>query len=400
MSQIPFLLLSDSPTAKTGLGRITRDIATRMHAHMSDVFRVATIGYGGPFSSSLGFMQYPMDSEEFCVTNLKEVWEDFSQGQKGVVMTVWDASRLQWLGRPEMCRDHKTRDFLTKKPFKRWGYFPQDATGIGNKLTSVINHTMDGFDRVLAYSKWSEEIFRRGMNDSEGLTNLPHGIDTSVFHPRDRHTARHGFGQKQGARYTAGKRQGQFIAIPDDALMVGVVATNQARKDWAMAFAILNELNQKKHLRAWLHTDHITRHWNFDRLCQDFGLRDPLIVTMHEPNDETMAWGYAACDLTLGIGLGEGFGFPIFESLACGVPCFHGNYAGAPEHMNPKMLVEPSMYRIDGPFNLVRPVYEVDRWVEVIKNWLDNAEEVKLPEHLDWNVLWPQWEKWLREGIL
>jgi glycosyltransferase involved in cell wall biosynthesis len=396
----PFLILSDSPTAKTGLGRITRDISTRMHAHMQDVVEVGTCGCGGPPSRKLGFPQYSIDMEEFVVNNLPEIWEDFAYNQKGYLMSVWDASRLQWLGRPEMCDDRRLKDFLNKKLFKRWGYFPQDATGVGDKLTAVVNNIMDGFDRTLAYSKWSEDIFRRGMTKTEGIENLPHGIESNVFYPRNRVQARHGFGQKLGARWNIGKKTGQFISIPDDALLIGVVATNQARKDWGLAFAILAELRQKRNIRAWLHTDNISRCWSFDRLCQDFNLREPLIVTAHEPTDEVMAWSYSACDLTLGIGLGEGFGFPIFESLACGTPCFHGNYAGAPEHMPKEMLIDPTLYRLDGIFNCIRPVYDVDAWVKKIDCWLDTRpHKVALPEHLDWNNLWPRWEAWLRKGL-
>ena len=49
--KIPILIFSDAVSAPTGLARITRDIASRLHEHMGDVFDVATIGYGGSSSS-------------------------------------------------------------------------------------------------------------------------------------------------------------------------------------------------------------------------------------------------------------------------------------------------------------------------------------------------------------
>lgn len=58
MKPIPLLILGDSVTSKSGLGRITRDLATRIHETMQDTFRVATIGYGGTGSCKLGFQQY------------------------------------------------------------------------------------------------------------------------------------------------------------------------------------------------------------------------------------------------------------------------------------------------------------------------------------------------------
>ena len=87
----PLLILSDAPTAGTGLGRITRDIAKRIRADLSDVFEVATLGYGGSYSRSLDFPQYSMEMKDWRVFNLPEVWRDFAGSRKGILMTIWDA---------------------------------------------------------------------------------------------------------------------------------------------------------------------------------------------------------------------------------------------------------------------------------------------------------------------
>lgn len=398
MMPTPFLILSDSPTAKTGLGRITRDIATRMHAHMSDVFRVGTVGYGGPFSSSLGFMQYPIDMENWIISNLPDVWNDFSQGQPGVLFTIWDASRLQWLMRPEMCGNRRLRDFLNKRPFQTWAYWPVDATGVNDRLTQVLGHTMDGADRSLAYSKWAEGVMRKSMEKTADLTFLPHGIETDKYFPRKQRDARHAFGQRMGARYVTGKKQGQFISIPDDALFIGVVGTNQVRKDWGLAMAVIAGLAKQRPVRAWLHTDVLDRYWSIPNLIYDFGLRDSVIVTIHEPDDEQMSWAYAACDVTLGIGLGEGFGFCAAESLACGTPVIAPNYGGG-EFIPKEFLIDPIGSRLEGQFNCVRPVMEPDDFVDRILALPKKTGECLLPKYIHWDELWPCWERWLREGI-
>src|ERR1700739_402354 len=127
---VPLLLLSDAVTAPTGLGRITRDLAVRISQKLPDVFRLGTLGYGGMPSRNLPFPQYPWTpNKDWIVYELPEVWKDFAGDEQGILMTIWDASRLLWLSRPENCQDTALRRFLTNPPFKRWGYFPIDATG-------------------------------------------------------------------------------------------------------------------------------------------------------------------------------------------------------------------------------------------------------------------------------
>ena len=111
-----------------------------------------------------------------------------------------------------------------------------------------------------------------------------------------------------------------------------------------------------------------------------------------------MSWLYSACDCTLGIGLGEGFGFPIFESLASGTPCVHGDYGGAAEWLPSHMLVKPHAWRLEGQFNCVRPVFSPIDWFVCI-NQKQMQESATLPAQLDWVNLWPRWAKWLHAGL-
>ena len=393
----PLLILSDSPTSGTGLGRITRDLATRIAQHMPDVYRVATAGYGGDYSRALPFAQYHIDFKDWVVYNLPEIWSDFAGDEQGIIFTIWDASRLLWFARPENCPDPRLQQFLQAAKFKRWAYLPIDATGPNDKLTAVLKHTIEGYDRILAYSAWAAEIVDRTLGHV-CCEWRPHGINTSVFYPRHRHTARHGFGQRIDAR----TREGRFFAVPDDSTLVGIVATNQTRKDWGLGIQVAAELRKDRPVTLWLHTDTLERHWSIPALLNDFGFNtkpNEVVVTTVPLTDEQMAWCYSACDVTLGIGNGEGYGFPIFESLACGVPCIHGDYGGAPEHMPDEMLVEWEGYRLEGPYNCVRPFYHVQNWTGRTKYVLSHRKVVGLPPHLDWKNLWPNWEEWLRRGV-
>ncbi len=391
----PLLLISDAPTSGSGLGRITRDIATRIRKCLPEQFRVATLGYAGPFSSKLGFPQYNMELDGWVIMNLPEVWEDFADTEHGIMLTVWDASRLMWFSRPENLSSRPLRRFLETVDAETWGYFPMDATGPHDRLTRRIAHTMEGYDRVLAYSEWACKILQRSLKPDTDLAWLPHGLDTSVWQPKNRAVARHGFGERIGAR----SKKGRPMNVPDDALMVGVVATNQVRKDYGLACEILEQLAKERTLMSWFHVDSIERYWNIWSLLEDFGLIETNVTTNLDLTDEQLAWCYSACDVTLGIGTGEGFGYPIFESLACGTPCIHGNDGGAPEHMPGYMLVEPVHRRLEGIYNCYRNVYRAEDWVKAINALPRKTGKPMLPDTLDWGGLWRHWQNWLLKGV-
>jgi glycosyltransferase involved in cell wall biosynthesis len=396
---IPILFLSDGVTAQTGLARITNDLATRVHNFLPEYFRVGALGYGGSYSRSVPFPQYQMEMKDWVVHNLPEVWRDFAGDERGIVLTIWDPSRLLWFSRPENCEDKRLQIFLKNPPFVRWGYFPMDATGIADRLTAILRHTIEGYDRVLAYSAWAEAILRRTITRKDlldGLTNIPHGIDTSVFHPRHRLVARHGFGEKIGARNNKGK----YLSIPDDTLMIGIVGTNQARKDWGLALASVARVKERRErpTMIWCHTDVLERFWSLPALLNDFNLLAECVVTTVPFSDEQMAWNYSACDITLGHGLGEGYGYCCFESLACGTPCIHGDYGGAAEHLPDSYKIQPQTFRLEGPYCVYRPVFSADEWAERIFATPKGGQNL-LPDYLSWNMLWRRWKQWFMAGI-
>lgn len=392
---VPLLLISDAPSGPSGLARITRDLATRIATHLPDVFRVATFGYGSHGSCKLPFHQYVIEGmHDWVLPTLPQVWKDFAGDEHGAIFSVWDASRLLWFARPENCQERYLRDFLQKGNFDRWGYFPMDAVGPNGRLTAILSHTMQGYDRVLGYSKWAHGILEKSLTlDDLDLDWRPHGIDTSVFKPRNRIVARHGFGERIGAVNLKGK----FLSVPDDALMIGIVATNQLRKDYGLGFQAAAEIAKSRKVLVWAHTDDYERHWSLPALINDFGFNhDSVVVTTNDMTDDEMAWCYSAADVTFAIGLGEGFGYGAAESLACGTPVVAPNYGGG-EFIPKEFLVEPVTYRLEGPYNSYRPVMDVKQWAE--KAIEVSKIKTKCPEYIDWNVLWPSWAEWLVKGV-
>lgn len=389
MSKKPLLFVSDSISGSSGLGRITRDLATRVHEHLGDVYRVGTVGYGGFGSRKFPWTDYHLHSiENWLIPELPAIADDFAGDDELTIMFIWDASRLYWIGNPSRCPNPALRRWVEEaqktKKIRFFIYGAIDAEGPFGKLPALIAETYAGFDRIIDYSKFSSEI-------TGHPTWIPHGIDTNVFKPQSMHEAR------------AVVAKGGFIGLSDKSLLIGIVATNQARKNWQLGFAMARVLLDRGHdVRLWCHTDVIDRYWSLSNLIVDYGLMGRVAVTTQRFTDENLAGMYAACNITLGIGP-EGWGYPICESLACGVPCVTGNYAAQADYVPERMLVNPIAFHYEGAFCSKRPVFNAEDWADRVEAMeLESKQTARnslLPEWIDWNNLWPRWEEWFRQGI-
>ncbi len=386
MKQIPLLFMSDSPALPTGLARITKDLA--MQTASLPQFRVGTFGRGVRSSSKLPFPQYVYDeSDQWGEAHIENVWEDFAGRDQGVIFTIWDPSRLGWFAKPRM--GDRLQKFLESNRFHKWGYIPVDSYGVGGKLTSQVRDTLSGYHRLLAYTLFGKDVLE--STTGKPFDWIPHGYNHNVFQPRDRVASR------------------MAIHVDDHHTLVGCVMTNQSRKDWGTAFGAIARLkNQIPDLIFWAHTDVTLRHWNIMALMDDFGLTDSTILTFNgQYSSEQLSYCYSACDITVLPSLGEGFGYPIIESLACGVPCIHGDFGGGAELIPDRSWRIPSVAeRLDGPWNNVRPVWNPVTWADTMYDVIASSRNGVMQdlctgavEHLRWDNLWPaSWKKWILEG--
>lgn len=191
---------------------------------------------------------------------------------------------------------------------------------------------------------------------------------------------------------------------------IGVVATNQERKDWGLVAEVCAKLTQvvEGDVSFWWHIDALKRAWDITALVEDFGLSEVVEVTLAPMDEQELVRRYRECNVTLAPG-SEGFGYPIFESLACGVPVVHGAYAAGASLMAScglaYLCVPPVAWRFEGQFNARRPVYDSDDWVKWTLKALE-ITQVTTPEewrarvqHLDWPNLGPRFLKWFDDGL-
>lgn len=383
----PILIVSDNPSLPGGLSRMGRDLAT-LCCTMPE-FRVGYLGRGIGQNRRLPFLLYDFpESGQWGESYIQKAWEDFSAGDDGVIITLDDPSRRHWFVNPIGLPAQMQQFLGDGRSFKRWAYFPIDSVGpSGNSLSYALSDCVRRYDRVLAATEWAFGIIRQ--SGRTGDTDwLPHGIWMDKFHPI--------------------KDDRKLLDIKDNMVRVGCVMANQSRKDYPAAFECFHAL--KKHygnrFTAWLHTDRMIHYWNVYALAADYGVTDCLEVT-ESLNDDQLALHYSACNCTILPTAGEGFGYPIVESQACGTPCITTDYAGGAELVPDNCRVPPVTFRVDTAHNVVRAVLSghsflpyVIREAEQKQDWEYRSEQVASNvSHLDWNKLRHLWERWLKKGL-
>jgi glycosyltransferase involved in cell wall biosynthesis len=337
------------------------------------------------------------------------------QLRKGILLPIWNLSWCQWLAQPQLLPEGLSlRQFLLSSPFQRWlsppidGHLP-DRT-LGHQFVPILT----AFDRLVAHSRYGAEVMERTLEKWAGqsavqtvnsIPHLPMGLDRAVFYPRDRALARQTF----FSRVSNGQSS---LPLRDDQILAVCINTNTSRKDYGLAFSTCAELLRRGvNIFLWIHTDCLTAppgHWNLPALAKQFGMttvdgkQTRICITTERLTDDDLAWATSAADIGLHIGSGEGYGYFGPQSVACGLPVVHGNYAAGAEFVPKCSLVEPLGYWLEAPFIIQRPIFDPSAWADKVE-WLLKPENKKeattLPQPLYWEELWPRYRSWLLDGV-
>jgi glycosyltransferase involved in cell wall biosynthesis len=200
-------------------------------------------------------------------------------------------------------------------------WFPVDSEPLPQGIAQVVNQSF----QPIVFSRFGERVCHEAGIET---MYVPHGTDTTVFHPADRASAR------------------EALNLPKDAYIVAMVAANKgnpSRKAFVeqlIAFKML----KTKHPDAllYLHTTTGARGElggeNLLALCEHLGLRiGPDVVFADQYtmligfSDVYMNAVYNAADLYMNVAKGEGFGIGILEAQAAGCPVLVGDWTAMSE---------------------------------------------------------------------
>lgn len=414
--RIPLIVYGDGPRLPSGLGRIARDVLLRLLAEEETLgIAVHQVGVdppdgwhwqGWPF---WGFQPDPSDQGRGAITHVLQDLRD-----------QFDTPPIVWMFMdPSRCYDLTRLVDGVGLDASFWAYFPIDSENIQGRLAGPAAEAVWACDRVLGYGRYGARVLHSTLQaklqettltarGGRGVTRaqvapvgyLPHGLDP-VWQPGVPLT-------DSGEGFAAWRAR-----LHPRAWVIGAVATNQPRKDLSLLFASAALLKrQGAPVGVWLHTDRLTNAWDIGQLCLDFGFarQDVCVSTGEVPLADTqLAARYGASDVTLGVGLGEGFGYPLVESLACGTPVVHGKFAGGVELLpRGDWLVEPVAWRLESCYAVKRPVLQptdVASALGLAAAWKRDDPQgcaaycSGAVSYLSWEALWPRWRSWVNQGL-
>lgn len=415
------MVLGDGPSLPSGLARIARELCAQIYRRTAaeddwpgtwQGMELIQLGLNEPVWGPLDhpWTVIPVrNQDDWGGADVVEVLKRkrFS-GKKITLLTVFDPARcVEILDQFERAGELTAQLVLA-------GYFAIDAQGVYPEggFGGPAAAALDAYDYVAAYTEFGARVLRASAELKE-VAVLPHGIEDHWFAPTEP-TA-----EESLRAHNPHVAEWLDLELP----AVGCVAANQPRKDLGLFFRAVAKVNEKSKppIKIWLHTDYaITAAWSIPELiaayCNKLGSSRVLVTASRgwsawkapaialPYTDEELKVLYHTCALTVAPGLGEGWGYPIVESQACGVPCVGIHYGGGADLADHTLL--PHAYRIEGAYLLYRPVVSATVLaVKVLAN-MDTLLPVSRLEagaraqaaarRWRWPVIWPQWEAWLK----
>lgn len=281
------------------------------------IAQFAWFGLQGGMHNVDGFTVYPAGADPYGNDIIEAHVKDF---RANIVCTLIDV----WV----------LRDIAQKISPALWlAWCPIDHSPIPDAVLS----SLQGCHLVLSYSKWG-----RDMLTAAGVQNeyIPHGLEPSIYRVLEDQAAVQRFKQ-QVLRCQPGDHLSVMVAAnkgyPDrKAFQVQVRAWAQFAKD-------------KPHTRLYLHTEPTTMYGGIDlpKLCQNLGIAERVIFPdryqyFRGLPQEYMGILYNAADVYLGAAMSEGFGIPLIEAQAAGVPVVTTDFSAMPELVRWGYKIQPA----------------------------------------------------------
>jgi len=382
------LWFGNAPWANSGYGKNARNITSRI----KDKHEVAVLCNWGLFGGTVdynGIKCHPgtipsVSGDEKTFTkstarNLDKLVEKYKYDATICHFDIWSINDLLY----------------SKVVRSRYiAYAPVDS----DPVCPIYVDSIENADEIVTFCDWAGE-----MLDKLNIKNtvIPHGVDTKIYNPPT----------KDKSEYK------KKLGIPEDCTIFTIVGTNVGpRKGIHEAMEgygrFLNKHPEaRKNTRLYIHSEAfgIDQGFSLVNLGQLFEISENVIFTTQDDYqqvpEEAMADLFRASDVHVLTSHSEGFGMPLIESAACGVPSIATDYTSMTELVNGHGILVRIAVKELQPRNYVYHAipYTPDitkafetYWNDPNKIKEDGKKAAEFALGYDWDkVIIPKWLKFL-----
>jgi glycosyltransferase involved in cell wall biosynthesis len=303
------LIVADDPTLVTGYARLGRFLAETL----STEYEVRYLPCNASNPNHDRKFKYLVDSfepsERYNNHRIGDILQSF---QPSLVIVIGEFIYIGYIGNACRQRGIKSMYYMPVEGLN----FPPHIVYVGQGQVDY-KLTLSKFDYIVAYSNFGKEQIHKQL---PGIVTevIYHPINTDIFRPLDRERCR--------KMYLAHLMYNPEIKDP---FIVGAVYRNMRRKgvDYLIkgfrSFVDKYETDRKAFL--FLLMDYReSAGYNLYQMLEQHDLKDRFILVpsvggVNGPDDHGLCELYATFDVHCCPFRAEGFGFPIIESLACGI---------------------------------------------------------------------------------
>lgn len=345
MKPIKLLWMSDTPTAFTGFATVTRELLGRL-AVLGN-YQVACVGWGydgWPYDrQAFPYDIYPASMAQFGRDTLARAIQEF---QPDIFICLGDLWMIEWIA-----------GIPNQEQFKSLIYFPID----GEPLHPWWRTFLRQVDLPITYSHYAQGLVERTFPEIR-TKMIYHGVDTDVFRPLDKVALK------------------QTLHLQDK-FVVGCVSRNQPRKHLPIlikAFARFCE--DKEDALLYLHTNPEDVGWDIIDLLQRYNLMSRTCISKHASVSagvakEKLNEFYNLFDVMALPSSGEGFGLPLLEAMAAGVPVITTDYSAGAELVKGRgELIQVKTFLTTGRYNVEMVIPDTDDLVAKLNLLYEDAD--------------------------